>query len=65
MHPFLRKEVFEVLNTAKIKVLHIFKLLKDKQDNRQKYDDFFVSGKFDAKQKSFREVLDEELEKYK
>ena len=65
MHPIFRKEVFEVLNIVRIKVLHIFSLLKDKKNNRQKYEKFLTSEKSDVKQKSFREVLDMELKKYK
>ena len=65
MHPIFRKEVFEVLNIVRIKVLHIFSLLKDKKNNRQKYEKFLTSEKSDVKQKSFREVLDIELKKYK
>lgn len=65
MHPIFRKEVFEVLNIVRIKVLHIFRSLKDKKNNRQKYEKFLTSEKSDVKQKSFKEVLDMELKKYK
>ena len=53
--------MFEVLNIVRIKVLHIFRLLKDKKNNRQKHENFLTSEKSDAKQKSFKEVLDIEL----
>lgn len=65
MHPIFGKEVFKLVTKEYFNILHIFRLLKDKKDNRQKHDEFFVSGKSDTKQKSFREVLDMELEKYK